>query len=106
MKVGNMKIKWTKRGQKRFAECSDYITSEFYPDYADAWEEDVAQTVEHLPLKPNLGIIAFPKLSRPELRKILLHNRRYWVYYRVTKTAIEILSIRHTLMNINSPRQL
>ena len=30
----------------------------------------------------------------------------YWLYYRVGKVGIDILSIRHTLMNIDSPCKL
>ena len=41
-----MRIVWTIRGRKRFTAISDYIATEFYSEYADAWEEDVAATVE------------------------------------------------------------
>ena len=70
-----MKINWTPRGRKRFTTISNYIANEFYPDYADAWEEDVAATVEPLARHPQLGTVAFPSLKRPELRRILLANR-------------------------------
>lgn len=101
-----MKINWTPRGRKRFTAISNYIASEFYPDYADAWEEDVAATVEPLARHPQLGTVAFPSLKRPDIRRILLANRNYWVYYRISKTAIDILSIRHARMNIVSTRSL
>ncbi len=99
-----MKINWTPRGRKRFFAISNYIATEFYSDYADAWEEDVATTVEPLAVHPELGTIAFPFLKRPELRRILLANRNYWVYYRIAKNAIDILSIKHILQNVRTPR--
>ena len=101
-----MKINWTPRGRKRFFAISNYIATEFYTDYADAWEEDVATTVEPLAVHPELGTIAFPFLKRPELRRILLANRNYWVYYRIAKDAIDILSIKHILQNVRTPRNL
>ena len=101
-----MIINWTPRARKRFISISGYIASEFYADYADAWEEDVAATVEPLAKHPQLGHGAFPNLKRPEIRRILLANKNYWVYYRVTKTAIDILSIKHRLQHIRNLRSL
>ena len=101
-----MKINWTPRARKRFTDISNYIASEFYADYADAWEEDVAATVEPLAKHPQLGHEAFPNLKRPEIRRILLANKNYWVYYRVTKTVIDILSIKHRLQHIRNLHSL
>ncbi len=96
----------TPRGRKRFTSISNFIAQEFYPDYADAWEEDVAATVEPLSRNPRLGVEAFPDLDRPELRRLLLANKSYWVYYRISKTAIDILSIKHRLQRVPSHRSL
>ena len=71
-----MKINWTPRGRKRFFAISNYIATEFYSDYADAWEEDVATTVEPLAVHPELGTIAFPFLKRPELRRVQVAKGR------------------------------
>ena len=101
-----MKINWTPRARKRFISISSYIASEFYADYADAWEEDVAATVEPLAENPKLGHEAFPDLKRPEIRKILLANKNYWVYYRISKTTIDILSIKHRLQHIRDLHSL
>ena len=64
------------------------------------------ETVRQLPANPQLGREAFPELERPEIRKILCNHYNYWIYYRVQKRVIEILSVRHTLMNIRTPEQL
>ena len=101
-----MNINWTKRGRKRFNSCSAYISENFYPAYADNWEEAVARTVERLPDNPELGREAFPEINRPEIRKLLCDHYNYWIYYRIKRTAIEILSVRHCLMRIDTPRQL
>ncbi len=101
-----MKINWTARGRKRFASISNYIADEFYADYADAWEEDVAATIEPLAENPELGIVAFPSIKRPEIRRILLANRNYWVYYRIGEESIDILSIKHRLQSVRTIRSL
>ena len=101
-----MKIIWTLRARKRFTSISNYIAREFYPDYADAWEEDVAATIVPLADHPRLGTEAFPGIKRMDLRRILLANKNYWVYYRIGKSAIEILSIRHVLQDIRTPYNL
>ena len=101
-----MRVVITKRGQKRIASNREYLEKSFYPDYGRWFEDKVLETMRLLPANPQLGREAFPELERPELRKILCRDYSYWIYYRVQKRKIEILSVRHTLMNIRTPRQL
>ena len=101
-----MKIVWTKRGLKRLQSAFDYIAENFYLDYAIQFDSDARNVALMLPANPQLGRVAFPELDRPELRKILCRNYNYWIYYRTQKNAIEILSVRHALMDIKSPRNL
>ena len=101
-----MKVIWTKRGTNRLLETFRYITTRFYPEYAAAFRVDAIKTVNLLVDNPDLGPEAFPELNRPELRKILCFNRQHYIYYRRGKKVCEILSVRHTLMDIHSPRQL
>ena len=101
-----MKLVWTKRGIKRLQSAFDYIADNFYLDYAIQFDSDARNVALMLPDNPRLGREAFPELERPELRKILCRNYSYWIYYRVQKRMVEILSVRHTLMNIRTPRQL
>ena len=49
---------------------------------------------------------AFPRMKRPQYRKILCKNRSWWIYYRIMKDRIEILSVKHALQNVLSPRNL
>ena len=77
-----MKLVITKRGQKRIASNRKYLEDNFYLETGRRFEDNVLETVRQLPANPQLGREAFPELDRPE-----------------------ILSVRHTLMNIRSPKQ-
>ena len=101
-----MKLVITKRGQKRIASNRKYLEDNFYLETGRRFEDNVLETIRQLPANPQLGREAFPELDRPEIRKILCDHYNYWIYYRVQKRVIEILSVRHTLMNIRSPKQL
>ena len=101
-----MRLLWTKRGLKRLQSAFDYIADNFYLDYAIQFDSDARKVALMLPANPQLGREAFPELDRPEIRKILCDHYNYWIYYRVQKRVIEILSVRHTLMNIRTPKQL
>ena len=101
-----MKLVITKRGQKRIASNRKYLEDNFYLETGRRFEDNVLETIRQLPANPQLGREAFPELDRPEIRKILCNHYNYWIYYRVQKRVIEILSVRHTLMNIRTPKQL
>jgi len=96
----------TKRGEKRLAANREYLEENFYPEYGRRLEDMFLQTIKLLPNNPELGHEAFPELDRPELRKILCEHYDYWIFYRIKKSTIDILSIRHTLMNTDSPSKL
>ena len=101
-----MKVVLTRRAQKRIESNRLYLENEFYPEYGRNFEDKVLETIWSLTDQPDLGHEAFPELNRPELRKLLCKHYSYWIFYRRKKNRCEILSVRHTLMNINSPRQL
>ena len=101
-----MRLVITKRGQKRIASSREYLESTFYPEYGRWFEDKVLQTIRRLPDNPEMGREAFSEIGRPEIRKILCDHYHYWIYYRVKKHVIEILSVRHCLMRIDTPRQL
>ena len=101
-----MKLVLTKRGQKRIASNRKYLEDNFYLETGRRFEDNVLETIRQLPANPQRGREAFPELDRPEIRKILCNHYNYWIYYRVQKRVIEILSVRHTLMNIRTPKQL
>ena len=43
---------WTKRAKMRLRDAFLYIATNFYPDYAVAFENDVLSTTETIPPKP------------------------------------------------------
>ena len=101
-----MRLVITKRGQKRIASNRKYLEDNFYLEIGRRFEDNVLETVRQLPANPQLGREAFPALERPGIHKILCDHYNYWIYYRVQKRVIEILSVRLTLMNIRTPKQL
>jgi len=101
-----MKEKWTKRASERLASASSYIAKNFYPDYATAFRDDVVFSVRESCQNPRIGIVAFPDMQRQEIRKILCKNRNWWVYYRIRKDCIEVLSVKHILQQVRTFRDL
>ena len=98
--------RWTMRAKTRLRDAFLYIATNFYPGYAVAFENDVFATTETIPQNPEIGVEAFSSMKRPQYRKILCKNRNWWVYYRVRKDCIEVLSVKHILQNVKSPRSL
>ncbi len=101
-----MKLTITKRGQKRIASNREYLEANFYPEFGRRFEDKVLQTFRRISDNPEIGREAFPSLKRPEILKILCDSYNYWIYYRLNKRTVEILSVRHCLMKIESPQQL
>ena len=101
-----MRLVITKRGQKRIASNREYLEDNFYPEYGRRFEDKIVESIKRLPDNPELGREAFPEINRPEIRKLLCDHYSYWIYYRIKRTAIEILSVRHGLMRIDTPRSL
>ena len=99
-------IVWTKRASKRLRDIVVYIATNFYPDYALAFRDDALDTANALADNPEIGEEAFPTLKRPTYRKILCHNRHYWIYYRILKNKIEIMSVKHTLQRVDALHDL
>ena len=86
-----MKIIWSPLAVKRTSEIAEYITSD-NPSAAIAWVEKIFEKVELLKLSPKMGR-EVPEISRKEIREILFGN--YRIIYRIEKTKISILTIRH-----------
>ena len=102
----NISPRWTKRASARLRSAIQYIAFNFYPEYAVAFANDVTDTAAMLPANPKLGVEAFPGIRRPQYRKILCKNRSWWIYYRIVKRHVEILSVKHALQSVPSPRNL
>ena len=101
-----MRLVITKRGQKRIASNREYLEDNFYPEYAVAFSKDVLSSVELIPGNPEIGLEAFPNQNLPKCRKLLCKNRNWWIFYRIKRDRIEIISIKHILQNVRAPHNL
>jgi plasmid stabilization system protein ParE len=86
-----MKIIWSPLAVERTSEIAEYITID-NPSAAIAWVEKVFEKVDLLKLSPEMGR-EVPEISRKEIREILFGN--YRIIYRIEKSKISILTIRH-----------
>jgi plasmid stabilization system protein ParE len=86
-----MKIIWSPLAVERTSEIAEYITID-NPSAAIAWVEKVFEKVDLLKLSPKMGR-EVPEISRKEIREIIFGN--YRIIYRIEKTKISILTIRH-----------
>ena len=71
---------WTKRATQRLRDATHYIATNFYPAYAVAFSNDVIGTGDSLPANPRIGVEAFPRMKRPQYRKILCKNRNNFLW--------------------------
>ena len=65
---------WTKRATKRLLEAAQYISDNFYYEYAVAFSNDVIETADSIPENPEIGIEAFPQQILRDCRKVLCKN--------------------------------
>ena len=97
---------WTKRASKCLRDATRYIAENFYPEYAIAFSNDVIDTATFIVENPEIGTEAFPPKNLHNCRKLLCKNRRWWVFYRIKPDHIEIISVKHAMQNVLSPRDL
>ncbi|HFD31705.1 MAG TPA: type II toxin-antitoxin system RelE/ParE family toxin [Gammaproteobacteria bacterium] len=86
-----MKIIWSPLAVERTSEIAEYISID-NPSAAVAWVEKLFEKVDLLKLSPETGR-KVPEISRKEIKEILFGN--YRIIYRIEKTKISILTIRH-----------
>jgi len=71
-------------------EAAEYIFAD-NPRQAEILKEQFRETVKMIQRMPRIGVV-----YEKGIRKIKLGKFRYYIYYKETKTAIEILGIWHT----------
>ncbi len=86
-----MKIIWSPLSIDRATEIAGYISLD-NPTAAQKWIDTIFEKVESLKTSSRIGRIV-PEIERKEIREILYGN--YRVIYRIEKTSISILTIRH-----------
>ena len=97
-----MKLVWSERSKQRLRDLCRYIARHFYADYARTLRSDVIASAKRAAQDPEAHPEAFPELDRPEIRKILCASRRHYVYYRIMTDRIEVMSVMHTLQDVQS----
>lgn len=86
-----MRIIWSPLAVERAAEIAEYISRD-NPTAAEKWIETVFSKVEQLKSFPKSGRIV-PEINSKDFRELIYGN--YRIIYRVEKTQVSILTIRH-----------
>jgi len=81
-------------------QCAYYLATEASEAVAAAWYQALKQALQHIQEVPEIGRIR-QDLPVPEVRTLNLRKYpNYLVFYRLQKGAIELLRIRHGMMNL------
>ena len=75
----------------RASEIAEYIAQD-KPSAAERWINTVFSKVEQLKSSPEIGRVV-PEIRNDQFRELIYGN--YRVIYRIEKTQISILTIRH-----------
>jgi len=86
-----VKIIWSPLSLERTAEIAEYISLD-NPSAAERWVENIFNRVNVLQSSPKAGR-KVPEIEREEIRELLYGN--YRIIYRVEKSKISILTLRH-----------
>ena len=86
-----MRIIWSPLAVERAAEIAEYISRD-NPSAAEKWIDTVFSKVEQLKSFPESGRIV-PEINSKDFRELIYGN--YRIIYRVEKTQVSILTIRH-----------
>ena len=86
-----MNVVWTPRAIERTAEIAKYIARD-NPAAAEAWVAGLFAAADRLSQHPYSGPMV-PELGREEIRQITYQS--YRLIYRIGKTGVGVLSVRH-----------
>lgn len=75
----------------RASEIAEYIAQD-KPSSAERWTNTVFSKVEQLKSSPEIGGVV-PEIRNEQFRELIYGN--YRIIYRIEKTQISILTIRH-----------
>ncbi|HEV2695541.1 MAG TPA: type II toxin-antitoxin system RelE/ParE family toxin [Verrucomicrobiae bacterium] len=82
-------------------ECSEYLASEADPAVAAEWYQALKRALQHIQDVPEIGRVR-QDLPVPGIRTLNLRKYpNYLVFYRRQKGAIELLRVRHGMMNLS-----
>ena len=81
-------------------ECADYLASEAGETVAVAWYESLKKAVHQIRKTPEIGRLR-RDLPMGGIRTLNLRKYpKYLVFYRLEKGRIELLRVRHGMMNL------
>jgi plasmid stabilization system protein ParE len=81
-------------------QCADYLASEANEAVAVAWYQALKNAWQHIQEAPEIGRVR-QDLPMPEIRTLNLRKYpNYLIFYRLEKGAIELLRVRHGMMNL------
>jgi plasmid stabilization system protein ParE len=81
-------------------QCADYISTEAGEAVAVAWYAALKKALEHIQRMPEIGRVR-QDLPIPEIRTLNLRKYpNYLVFYRLENNCIELLRVRHGMMNL------
>jgi toxin ParE1/3/4 len=86
-----MRMLWSPLTVERAGEIAEYISRD-NPTAAKKWVDTVFSKVEQLKSFPESGRIV-PEINNKDFRELIYGN--YRIIYRIEKTQISILTIRH-----------
>jgi plasmid stabilization system protein ParE len=82
------------------AECAGYLASEAGEKVANQWYESLKKALAHIQENPEIGRIRHD-LPVDGIRTLNLRKYpNYLIFYRGEKSSIELLRIRHGMMNL------
>jgi plasmid stabilization system protein ParE len=81
-------------------ECADDLVSEAGEVVARAWYQSLKAALDHIQRVPEIGRLRLD-LPVEGIRTLNLHKYpNHLVFYRVEKNTVEILRVRHGMMNL------
>jgi len=86
-----MKIIWSRLAIDRASEIAEYIAQD-KPSAAEKWINTVFSKVEQLKSSSEIGRVV-PEIRNDQFGELIYGN--YRIIYRIEKTQISILTIRH-----------
>jgi plasmid stabilization system protein ParE len=86
-----VKIIWSPLAIERASEIAEYIAQD-KPSAAENWIDTIFSKIDKLKSSPEIGRIV-PEIKNNQFRELIYGN--YRIIYRIEKTQISILAIRH-----------
>jgi len=81
-------------------ECVDYLASEAGEEVATAWYQSLKNAIRHIQKTPKIGRLR-QDLPVSRIRTLNLRKYpKYLIFYRFEKSHIELLRVRHGMMNL------